>query len=155
MEESNRDRRFTRQALEVIETQKNRLLKTKMGYVGWIFFLGLGQVVEGVASNVYKYGVTYKVVFDIMSSDVILHSGSVMSMMGKKKAPELTSRVEALLEQAIMIAKRQGLEKAGTEQILLAIIADEECQSHMIMVIRGVELKKMCRDILKLRKHLS
>lgn len=146
------DRRFTKQAIEVIETAKESALKMKIGYVGSEhILLGLCQVVEGVASNVlYNYGITYKVVFDIMSSDVILHSGSVMSMMSKKNIPELSSRANELLERAIVIASRHGLEKAGTEHILLAIIADEECQSHMIMAIQGVEFKKMCRDILKL-----
>lgn len=146
------DRKFSTQAQDVLNIAKESASKMKMGYTGSEhILLGLCQVVEGIASNVlYNYGVTYKNVFDEISGEILLNSQSVMAIEGIKKNPEFTSRTEEILNNACVIAKRHGLDFAGTEHILLAIIADEECQAHTLMGMLGVEYKKMCRDILKL-----
>ena len=146
------DNRFSEQAEAVLDIANEAARKMKMGYVGSEhLLLGLCQVVEGVASNVlYSYGVTYKIILEEMSGDVILGSQSVLAMQSPNKKPEFTSRTKNILNNAVNIAKRHELEKAGTEHILLAMIIDEECQAHAIMDMLGVEFKKMCKDILKL-----
>lgn len=146
------DRQFTIQAQEVLKIAKETAGKMKMGYVGSEhILLGLCQVVEGVASNVlYNFGVTYKVILEEISGDVILGSQSVMAISDKKKNPEFSVRSNNILDNAMLIAKRHGIEAAGTEHILLSIIVDEECQAHSLLDLLGVEFKRMCKDILKL-----
>lgn len=145
------DRKFTVQAQDVLDVAKESASKMKMGYIGSEHvLLGLCQVVEGIGSNVlYNFGVTYKVILEEISGDVILSSQTVLAEEGIKKNLEYTLRTDDLLNNAYMIAKRHGLESAGTEHILLAMIVDEECQAHALMDLLGVDFKKMCRDILK------
>ncbi|MBR3646259.1 MAG: hypothetical protein IKN54_07545 [Lachnospiraceae bacterium] len=146
------DKRFSEQAQAVLDIANEASRKMKMGYVGSEhILLGLCQVVEGVASNIlYSYGVTYKIIFEEMSSEILMNAQSVMATQSPNKKPEFTTRTLEILDNAVMIAHRHELEKAGTEHILLAIIADEESQAHALMDLLGVEFKKMCKDILKL-----
>lgn len=146
------DRKFTAQAEEALRFAKETAAKLKMGYIGSEnILLGLCRVTEGVATNVlYNYEVNYNVVVDEVCGDVTLGSQSVLAMEKGRKKTEYTTRAEEILNNSMRIAKKFGMDEAGTEQILLAIIADTECYAHAILDTVGVDFKKMCKEILRL-----
>ncbi|MCR5835394.1 MAG: ATP-dependent Clp protease ATP-binding subunit [Lachnospiraceae bacterium] len=146
------DNRYTQQANDVLEYAKEAAIKMKIGFIGSEhILLGLCKVVDSVAFNVLgNHGIIYKVVAEEISGDTILGDISKNMHEKRKNNPEFTYRSNSILEDAILIAKRQGFEKVGTEQILLSIIADEECQAHQIISHLNVDIKRMCKEILRL-----
>ncbi|MBE5959610.1 MAG: ATP-dependent Clp protease ATP-binding subunit [Lachnospiraceae bacterium] len=145
------ERKYTEQAKDVMLHAKEAAIKMKIGFIGSEhILLGLCQVVDSVAYNVLgNHGVVYKTIMEEISGDTLL--GDVAKAgYGKKNEPELTYRSNSILEDASLIAKRQGFELIGTEQILLAIIADEESQGYQILRHLDVDIKRMCKEILRL-----
>ena len=145
------ERKYTEQAKDVMLHAKEAAIKMKIGFIGSEhILLGLCQVVDSVAYNVLgNHGVVYKTIMEEISGDTLL--GYVAKAgYGKKNEPELTYRSNSILEDASLIAKRQGFELIGTEQILLAIIADEESQGYQILRHLDVDIKRMCKEILRL-----
>lgn len=61
-----------------------------------------------------------------------------------------SNRAHVLLGRAAEEAASQGIPQIGTEHILLAILADPDCEAHCILASFGINLKKVCVDILNL-----
>ena len=61
-----------------------------------------------------------------------------------------SDRAQLLIERAVQEAREQGLLQVGTEHLLLAILADSECEAHCILASFGLNMRKICADILRL-----
>lgn len=143
--------KFTKQTIEAIGYAKETAFRLGMNYIGTEHILaGLAKVTDGVAANIlYNYNLVYNDIVSAIEEDMdIKMSVTVKQRRTAKGTP--TARAHTLLGRAESEAVRQGLKQIGTEHILLAIVADPDCEAHCILKSFGVSMKKICADILKL-----
>ncbi|MFQ9515725.1 MAG: ATP-dependent Clp protease ATP-binding subunit [Eubacterium sp.] len=146
--ESNK---FTKQTIEAIGYAKETAIHLGMNYIGTEHILaGLAKVTDGVAANIlYNYNLVYNDIIRAIEEDMEVKSHTVTRGRSRAKI-EPTSRAHMLLGRAGSEAVKQGLPQIGTEHILLAIVADPDCEAHCILNSFGISMKKICADILKL-----
>ena len=142
--------KFTKQTIEAIGYAKDAAINLGMNYIGTEHILaGLAKVTDGVAANIlYNYNLVYNDIIEAIEEDMGIKSQ--VRVKGRNRNLEPSSRSHMLLARAEAEAAKQGLPQIGTEHILLAIVADTECEAHCILMSFGVNMKKICSDILKL-----
>lgn len=142
--------RFTRQTIEAIGYAKDVAIDLGMDYIGTEHILaGIAKVTDGVAANIlYNYNLMYKDIISAIEDDMGIKSRVRSKTRAKNIMP--SNRAHILLGRAAEEAASQGIPQIGTEHILLAILADPDCEAHCILASFGVNLKKVCVDILNL-----
>lgn len=142
--------RFTRQTIEVIGYAKDVAIDLGMDYIGTEHILaGIAKVTDGVAANIlYNYNLMYKDIINAIEDDMGIKSRVRSKTRAKNIMP--SNRAHVLLGRAAEEAASQGIPQIGTEHILLAILADPDCEAHCILASFGINLKKVCVDILNL-----
>ncbi len=142
--------RFTRQTIEAIGYAKDVAIDLGMDYIGTEHILaGIAKVTDGVAANIlYNYNLMYKDIINAIEDDMGIKSRVRSKTRAKNIMP--SNRAHVLLGRAAEEAASQGIPQIGTEHILLAILADPDCEAHCILASFGVNLKKVCVDILNL-----
>lgn len=145
--ESNK---FTRQTVEAIGYAKNAAIDLGMNYIGTEHILaGISKVTDGVAANIlYNYNLVYENIITAIEEDM----GIKAKVRSKSRAKNIlpSNRAHILMGRAAQEAAEQGLPQIGTEHLLLAMIADPDCEAHCILASFGINMKKICADILKL-----
>lgn len=145
--ESNK---FTRQTVEAIGYAKKAAIDLGMNYIGTEHILaGISKVTNGVAANIlYNYNLVYNDIISAIEEDM----GIKAKVRSKSRAGNIqpSNRAHAIMGRAAQEAAEQGLPQIGTEHLLLAILADPDCEAHCILASFGVNMKKICADILKL-----
>ena len=124
-----------------------------MDYIGTEHILaGIAKVTDGVAANIlYNYNLMYKDIINAIEDDMGIKSRVRSKTRAKNIMP--SNRAHVLLGRAAEEAASQGIPQIGTEHILLAILADPDCEAHCILASFGINLKKVCVDILNLRNR--
>lgn len=143
--------KFTRQTIEAIGYAKDTAIELGMNYIGTEHILaGLAKVTDGVAANIlYNYNLVYNDIVRAIEEDMEIKSH--VKAKGRSRARiEPSARAHMLLGRAESEAHKQGLPQIGTEHILLAIVADPDCEAHCVLSSFGISMKKICADILKL-----
>ncbi len=142
--------RFTRQTIEAIGYAKDVAIDLGMDYIGTEHILaGIAKVTDGVAANIlYNYNLMYKDIISAIEDDMGIKSRVRSKTRAKNIMP--SNRAHVLLGRAAEEAASQGIPQIGTEHILLAILADPDCEAHCILASFGINLKKVCVDILNL-----
>ena len=142
--------RFTRQTIEAIGYAKDVAIDLGMDYIGTEHILaGISKVTDGVAANIlYNYNLMYKDIINAIEDDMGIKSRVRSKTRAKNIMP--SNRAHVLLGRAAEEAASQGIPQIGTEHILLAILADPDCEAHCILASFGINLKKVCVDILNL-----
>ena len=142
--------RFTRQTIEAIGYAKDVAIDLGMDYIGTEHILaGIAKVTDGVAANIlYNYNLMYKDIINAIEDDMGIKSRVRSKTRAKNIMP--SNRAHVLLGRAAEEATSQGIPQIGTEHILLAILADPDCEAHCILASFGINLKKVCVDILNL-----
>lgn len=142
--------KFTKQTIEAIGHAKDAAINLGMNYIGTEHILaGLAKVTDSVAANIlYNYNLVYNDIIEAIEEDMGVKAQ--IRTKGRNRNIEPSSRSHMLLARAEAEAAKQGLPQIGTEHILLAIIADIECDAHCILESFGINMKKICSDILKL-----
>ena len=142
--------RFTRQTIEAIGYAKDVAIDLGMDYIGTEHILaGIAKVTDGVAANIlYNYNLMYKDIINAIEDDMGIKSRVRSKTRAKNIMP--SNRAHVLLGRAAEEAASQGIPQIGTEHILLAILADPDCEAHCILASFGINLKKVCVDILNL-----
>ena len=142
--------RFTRQTIEAIGYAKDVAIDLGMDYIGTEHILaGIAKVTDGVAANIlYNYNLMYKDIINAIEDDMGIKSRVRSKTRAKNIMP--SNRAHVLLGRAAEEAASQGIPQIGTEHVLLAILADPDCEAHCILVSFGINLKKVCVDILNL-----
>ena len=142
--------RFTRQTIEAIGYAKDVAIDLGMDYIGTEHILaGIAKVTDGVAANIlYNYNLMYKDIINAIEDDMGIKSRVRSKTRAKNIMP--SNRAHVLLGRAAEEAASQGIPQMGTEHILLAILADPDCEAHCILASFGINLKKVCVDILNL-----
>ena len=147
--------RFTRQTIEAIGYAKDVAIDLGMDYIGTEHILaGIAKVTDGVAANIlYNYNLMYKDIINAIEDDMGIKSRVRSKTRAKNIMP--SNRAHVLLGRAAEEAASQGIPQIGTEHILLAILADPDCEAHCILASFGINLKKVCVDILNLTNRDS
>lgn len=147
--------RFTRQTIEAIGYAKDVAIDLGMDYIGTEHILaGIAKVTDGVAANIlYNYNLMYKDIINAIEDDMEIKSRVRSKTRAKNIMP--SNRAHVLLGRAAEEAASQGIPQIGTEHILLAILADPDCEAHCILASFGINLKKVCVDILNLTNRDS
>ncbi len=142
--------KFTKQTIEAIGHAKDAAIDLGVNYIGTEHVLaGMAKVTNSIAANIlYNYNLTYNDIIAAIEEDMNITSGIRAKSKLKNIGP--SKRAEKMLERAYMEASEQGLPQIGTEHMLLAMIADPDCEAHCVLASYGVNLKKMCADILNL-----
>ena len=142
--------KFTKQTIEAIGHAKDAAIDLGVNYIGTEHVLaGMAKVTNSIAANIlYNYNLTYNDIIAAIEEDMNITSGIRSKSKLKNIGP--SKRAEKMLERAYMEASEQGLPQIGTEHMLLAMIADPDCEAHCVLASYGVNLKKMCADILNL-----
>ena len=146
------DKKYTKQTLQALEYAKDIAVYFEADYIETEHLLGgLAKVTDGVAANIlYNYELEAHDIIRAIGEDIteqdILKTKRRISRTNLK----FTSRSQGVLDRAKLEAGRMGVNEVGTEHILLAIIADPECQANRMLTSFGLSLKNLCIDILKL-----
>ncbi|MCI9565576.1 MAG: ATP-dependent Clp protease ATP-binding subunit [Eubacterium sp.] len=142
--------KFTRQTVEAIGYAKNAAIDLGMNYIGTEHILaGISKVTDGVAANIlYNYNLVYNDIISAIEEDMGIKSKVRSKSRAKNIMP--SNRAHSLMGRAAQEALEQGLPQIGTEHLLLAIIADTDCEAYCILASFGVNMKKICADILRL-----
>ena len=135
---------YTEQAKEVLKIAKAAAKELKHPYIGTEHLLvGLKKVYTGVAGQVLAMnGVSEENILKIMNELVSPGEGSTIC-----KDPEISPRLEYILEEAEAEAASLRSEKTGTEHMLLALLKDVDCVAARILLTLNINIQKICQDV--------
>ena len=146
------DKKYTKQTLQALEYAKDIAVYFEADYIETEHLLGgLAKVTDGVAANILcnyeleAHDIIRAIGEDITEQDILKTKRRI-----SRNNLKFTSRSQGVLDRAKLEAGRMGVNEVGTEHILLAIIADPECQANRMLTSFGLSLKNLCIDILKL-----
>lgn len=135
---------YTEQAKEVLKIAKSVAKELKHPYIGTEHLLvGLKKVYTGVAGQVLAMnGVSEENILKIM--DELVSPGESNTIC---KEPEMSPRLEYILEEAEAEAVSLRSEKTGTEHMLLAMLKDVDCVAARILLTLNINIQKICQDV--------
>ena len=146
------DKKYTKQTLQALEYAKDIAVYFEADYIETEHLLGgLAKVTDGVAANIlYNYELEAHDIIRAIGEDITEQDILKTKRRISRNNLKFTSRSQGVLERAKLEAGKMGVNEVGTEHILLAIIADPECQANRMLTSFGLSLKNLCIDILKL-----
>ena len=146
------DKKYTKQTLQALEYAKDIAVYFEADYIETEHLLGgLAKVTDGVAANIlYNYELEAHDIIRAIGEDITEQDILKTKRRISRNNLKFTSRSQGVLDRAKLEAGRMGVNEVGTEHILLAIIADPECQANRMLTSFGLSLKNLCIDILKL-----
>ena len=146
------DKKYTKQTLQALEYAKDIAVYFEADYIETEHPLGgLAKVTDGVAANIlYNYELEAHDIIRAIGEDITEQDILKTKRRISRNNLKFTSRSQGVLDRAKLEAGRMGVNEVGTEHILLAIIADPECQANRMLTSFGLSLKNLCIDILKL-----
>ncbi len=135
---------YTEQAKEVLKIAKSVAKELKHPYIGTEHLLvGLKKVYTGVAGQVLAMnGVSEENILKIMDELVSPEESTTIC-----KDPEMSPRLEYILEEAETEAAALRSEKTGTEHMLLAVLKDVDCVAARILLTLNINIQKICQDV--------
>lgn len=136
---------FTKQAQQVLNKAKSLARKFHHPYIGTEhLLLALRQEFTGVAGQVLAMN-------HVEEEQIVKIIDELVSPVQdvKRKTPEISPRLEFLLENAAREAALLRCEKIGTEQMLLAMLKDSDCVATKILATLNANLGKIQEDILE------
>lgn len=137
---------YTQQANEVLQSAKKMAKELKHPYIGTEhLLLGLRKVYAGVAGQILGMnGVKEENILKIVDELVSPAQGAATAVN-----PEMSPRLEYILEGAEEEAMRLKSPEVGTEHMLLAMLRDVDCVGARILLTLNISLQKVCQDILQ------
>lgn len=139
---------FTKQAQTALTLAKAAAIDFELGYIGTEhLLLGLLSETEGTAGRVLEeFQVDGKKLVELIDKLVTpSENGDVAEI---EKAPGYSPRTRKVLESAVMEAKQQGNDKAGTEHLLLAMLRETDCVGTRLLYTMGVNIQKLYAAVL-------
>ena len=139
---------FTKQAQTALTLAKAAAIDFELGYIGTEhLLLGLLSETEGTAGRVLEeFQVDGKKLVELIDKLVTpSENGGVAEI---EKAPGYSPRTRKVLESAVMEAKQQGNDKAGTEHLLLAMLRETDCVGTRLLYTMGVNIQKLYAAVL-------
>ena len=138
-------RGYTKEAQRALDLSKKTAEKCRQSYVGTEHILaGLLLAKGGTASVVLSdAGIEYEKLLGLIDK-LIAPEGGVALI----DDIELSPRAQEILDGALNAASEFGLEKAGTEHILIAIIRNPDCVAARLLHTMNADLRKLYADTL-------
>lgn len=135
---------YTKQAEEAVKIAKQVAKKLNHPYVGTEHLLiGLRRVYTGVAGQILaEHKVEEEQIFKVMNELV-----SPASSVGVLQKPEISPRLECILQEGKEEAEKQHSDKVGTEHFLLALLRDVDCVATRILLTLNVSIQKVAQEI--------
>ncbi len=135
---------YTEQAKEVLKIAKDTARKLNHPYVGTEhLLLGLRQIYTGVAGQVLgANGVNEESIRKVVDELV-----SPVGTVEVAHQPEISPRLEFILEESKTEAAHFRSDKIGTEHMLLALLRDTDCVAARILMTLNINLQKLYQDI--------
>lgn len=136
---------YTEQANEVLQIAEAIAKELNHPYVGTEhLLLGLRKVYTGVAGQVLAInGVEEESVYKVVN-ELISPVGGVTFA----ERPQMSPRLEYILEESENEAVRLGSGEIGTEHMLLAMIRQTDCVATRILLTLNINLQKIFQEIL-------
>ncbi len=136
---------YTLSATQALENAKSCSKKLEHGYVGTEHLLyGITSVTDCVAAKALEhYKVNSEKIYQVIES---MHksAGSVMV----RDREEFSRRALQVLENSAKEAEKLGMDKIGTEHILIALIKENDSTAPRILATLEVNLQKLYGEIL-------
>ena len=139
------DNRFTSQAQTAISFAEKTAASCHHSYIGTEHLLiGLLKEENGTAAQILRdYQVTSEKIMEMIDQLIAPASGGSVILK-----PEWTPRARQVLEASQEEAASGGLKQAGTEHILLAMLAETDCVACRLLVTLGVKMQRMYSSLL-------
>lgn len=136
--------KYTEQANEVLQIAKDMAKELKHPYVGTEhLLLGLRKVYTGVAGQILGMsGVEEEKVLKVMDELVSPVGGTIVAHQ-----PEISPRLEYILEESKAEAVRFRSDRIGTEHMLLALLRDADCVATRILLTLSINIQKLYHEI--------
>ena len=137
--------RFTVQAQTAVTLAEKTAALCRHSYIGTEHLLiGLIKENTGAAARILQeFQVSEKKLTDLIDQLIApLQSGHTMMK------PELTPRARRTLQSAVEEAEYDGIPLAGTEHILLAMLAEPDCVAARLLYTTGVNMQRMTQAVL-------
>ncbi len=137
--------RYTEQAEEVLRIARATAEEFQHPYVGTEHLLiGLRKNYIGVAAQILGMnGVEEQDIFRIVN-ELVSPAGNVSLAYD----PQISPRLECILEESREEAARERVAETGTEHMLLALLRDVDCVATRILLTLNINLQKVLIDTL-------
>ncbi|MDO4614785.1 MAG: ATP-dependent Clp protease ATP-binding subunit [Lachnospiraceae bacterium] len=131
---------FTEGAKRAIRTARKTAVYCRQNYIGTEHLLaGLLREKDSTAAVVLKEaGVSADRLMTMIDRLIAPQTGVVT-----EEASDFSPRAKKILDLAGELAEKLGMEKAGTEHILIAMLRDGECVGTRLMHTMGTDLKAL------------
>ena len=139
------DNRFTSQAQTAISLAGKTAVKCHHSYIGTEhLLLGLIEEGSGTAAQILRdHQVTSEKIMNMIDRLIAPASDGNILLH-----PEWTPRARRILKEAENEAASYGLSQAGTEHILLAMLAETDCVACRLLFTMGVKMQRMYAALL-------
>ena len=140
--------KFTKQAQTALTLAKEAAIDFESGYIGTEhLLLGLLSETEGTAGRVLEeFQVDGKKLVELI--DKLVAPAENGNVAETEQQPVYSPRTEKVLDCAVQEALNNGLEKAGTEHLLLAMLRETDCVGTRLLYTMGVNIQKLYSAIL-------
>ena len=139
------DNRFTSQAQTAIALAEKTAVMCRHSYIGTEHLLiGLLKENTGTAAQILRdYQVTTEKIINMIDQLIAPASGGNILLH-----PEWTPRARQVLSASREEAASYGFSQAGTEHILLAMLAETDCVACRLLFTMGVKMQRMYSSLL-------
>ncbi len=136
--------KYTEQANKVLKIARDTAKKLNHPYVGTEhMLLGLREVYTGVAGQILAAnGVDEERIRKVVDELV-----SPVGAVAVEHHPEVSPRLEYILEESKVEAERFHSDRIGTEHMLLALLRDADCVATRILQTLSINIQKLYQDI--------
>lgn len=140
--------RFTKQAQTALNLAKTAASRFELGYIGTEhLLLGLLSETEGTAGRALEeFQVDGQKLVELI--DKLVTPQDHTNLKENKGTPVYSPRTEKVLESAVAEAENMGLENAGTEHLLLAMLRETDCVGTRLLYTMGVNIQKLYATVL-------
>lgn len=136
--------KYTEQANEVLQIAKDMAKELNHPYVGTEhLLLGLRKVYSGVAGQILGMS-------QVDEEKILKVVDELVSPIGNTAVvqhPEISPRLEYILEESKTEAVRFQSDKIGTEHMLLALLHDADCVATRILLTLNINIQKLYQEI--------
>lgn len=136
---------YTLSATQALENAKSCSKKLEHGYVGTEHLLyGITSVTDCVAAKALEhYKVNSEKIYQVIES---MHKSAGSVMVQDRE--EFSRRALQVLENSAKEAEKLGMDKIGTEHILIALIKENDSTAPRILATLEVNLQKLYGELL-------
>ena len=137
-------KQYTKSAKRVLQEAKRVAMAFEHEYIGSEHvLLGLCREKNGVAAKVLaENGVLAEKIEDLIKQ--VMGKESELLVKGTM---EYTPKVEKILEQAQVLAKKDSLSEIGTEHMLISLMKESDCVEVRMLNTLGVNIQKLYVDL--------